>query len=121
LDGAAYGSTYGISTSGNALTLDFVTGRNVGSRTYLLDAPGHYHQFMLMNQEFTFDVDVSNRPCGLNGALYFSQMPADGGTAANPGNKAGANYGTGYCDSQCLQDIKFIDGMVFFSSVSYKD
>lgn len=26
------------------------------------------------------------------------------------GDKAGAAYGTGYCDAQCPQDIKFIDG-----------
>jgi cellulose 1,4-beta-cellobiosidase len=26
------------------------------------------------------------------------------------GNKAGAKYGTGYCDSQCPKDIKFING-----------
>jgi cellulose 1,4-beta-cellobiosidase len=25
-------------------------------------------------------------------------------------NKAGAKYGTGYCDSQCPQDMKFING-----------
>ena len=27
------------------------------------------------------------------------------------GNAAGAKYGTGYCDAQCPQDIKFIDGV----------
>ena len=27
-----------------------------------------------------------------------------------PGNKAGAKYGTGYCDAQCPHDIKLIDG-----------
>jgi cellulose 1,4-beta-cellobiosidase len=37
-------------------------------------------------------------------------MSADGGTSAYPTNKAGAQYGTGYCDSQCPQDIKFING-----------
>lgn len=66
--------------------------------------------FNLKNQEFTFDVDVSNLPCGLNGALYFVSMDADGGQSKYAGNKAGAKYGTGYCDSQCPQDIKFIDG-----------
>ncbi|KAF8652143.1 hypothetical protein AX16_004529 [Volvariella volvacea WC 439] len=30
--------------------------------------------------------------------------------AKNSGNKAGAKYGTGYCDSQCPRDIKFING-----------
>ena len=39
-------------------------------------------------------------------------MDADGGVAKFPANKAGANYGTGYCDSQCPQDIKFINGEV---------
>ena len=28
----------------------------------------------MANKEFTFDVDVSKLPCGINGALYFSQM-----------------------------------------------
>ena len=37
-------------------------------------------------------------------------MEADGGMSASPANKAGAKYGTGYCDSQCPQDIKFING-----------
>ena len=55
--------------------------------------------FKLKNKEFTFDVDVSNMPCGLNGALYFVEMEADGGKAKHPTNEAGAKYGTGYCDA----------------------
>jgi len=27
-------------------------------------------------------------------------------------NKAGAKYGTGYCDGQCPRDLKFINGQV---------
>jgi cellulose 1,4-beta-cellobiosidase len=73
-----------------------------------------YQMFNLLNAEFTFDVDVSQLPCGLNGALYFSEMEADGGMAKNPGNKAGAKYGTGYCDAQCPRDLKFINGEVRF-------
>lgn len=46
--------------------------------------------FKLKNMEFTFDVDVSNLPCGLNGALYFVKMDADGGVSQYPTNKAGA-------------------------------
>ncbi|KAF9070425.1 glycoside hydrolase family 7 protein [Rhodocollybia butyracea] len=109
-------TTYGVTTSGDALTLKFVTvseQANVGSRLYLM-APGsetEYQLFHLLNQEFTFDVDVSQLPCGINGALYFSQMDADGGVSRFPTNKAGAQYGTGYCDSQCPSDIKFIDGV----------
>jgi cellulose 1,4-beta-cellobiosidase len=78
-------------------------------------APGsttQYQMLQLLGQEFTFDVDVSNLPCGLNGALYFAEMDADGGMSKYSGNKAGAQYGTGYCDAQCPQDIKFINGEV---------
>jgi len=105
LDGADYSSTYGITTSGNALKLDFVTTSsqtNVGSRTYLMAAGSttEYQMLTLLGQEFTFDVDVSNLPCGLNGALYLAEMDADGGMARFPTNKAGAKYGTGYCDAQ---------------------
>jgi len=114
LDGADYEGTYGITASGDSLTLQLVTetstGTNVGSRVYLMADSEHYEMFQLKNSEFTFDVDVSNLPCGLNGALYFVEMSADGGVAAYPTNKAGAQYGTGYCDSQCPQDIKFING-----------
>jgi len=66
--------------------------------------------FELLGNEFTFDVDVSNIGCGLNGALYFVSMDLDGGLAKFSGNKAGAKYGTGYCDAQCPRDIKFING-----------
>jgi cellulose 1,4-beta-cellobiosidase len=107
---------YGITTSGNSLRLNFVTkgsGTNVGSRTYLMAAGDQkYESFNLLAAEFTFTVDVSKLPCGLNGALYFSQMEADGGSGGNPGNKAGAKYGTGYCDAQCPRDLKFINGKV---------
>ncbi|CAE6400526.1 hypothetical protein ACGC1H_000146 [Rhizoctonia solani] len=114
LEGADYPGTYGITTSGNALTLQFVTqsaNKNVGSRVYLMASDDtKYEMFKLKNQEFTFDVDVSNLPCGLNGALYFVEMDADGGMSRFPNNKAGAKYGTGYCDAQCARDIKFING-----------
>lgn len=111
LDGADYAGTYGITTSGNALTLKFVTQsqqKNVGSRVYLMADNTHYQSFKPLNQEITFDVDVSQLPCGLNGAVYFSEMPLDGGVSST--NKAGAQYGTGYCDSQCPRDLKFIGG-----------
>ncbi|TCD68295.1 hypothetical protein EIP91_011154 [Steccherinum ochraceum] len=114
LDGADYTGTYGVTATGSSLKLNFVTNganKNVGSRLYLMDTDTSYHMFKPLNQEFTFDVDVSTLPCGLNGALYFSEMDADGGMARFPTNKAGAKYGTGYCDSQCPRDLKFINGM----------
>lgn len=116
LEGADYAATYGATTSGNALKLTFVTkgssATNIGSRLYLMDTDTSYQQFDLLNNEFTFDVDVSNLPCGLNGALYFVSMDADGGLAKYSTNKAGAKYGVGYCDSQCPRDLKFINGQV---------
>lgn len=48
--------------------------------------------------------------CGLNGALYFVAMDEDGGMSKYSTNKAGAKYGTGYCDAQCPRDLKFING-----------
>ncbi|PVH87632.1 glycoside hydrolase family 7 protein [Cadophora sp. DSE1049] len=123
LDGADYSGTYGITTTGNALKLNFVTKKdqtNVGSRTYLMAAGSQtkYQMLKLLNKEFTFDVDVSNLPCGLNGALYFSEMDEDGGMSKYSTNKAGAKYGTGYCDAQCPQDVKFINGQA--NSVGWK-
>lgn len=116
MDGADYSSTYGITTSGDALTLQFVTGENVGSRLYLMDSSDEKYQgFDLLDNEFTFDVNVADLPCGLNGALYFTSMDLDGGVGRYPENKAGAKYGTGYCDSQCPRDLKFINGMVWLS------
>ncbi|KAG6816500.1 hypothetical protein H0H87_005582 [Tephrocybe sp. NHM501043] len=121
LEGADYANTYGVTVSGDALTLKFVTQssqKNIGSRLYLMNSDSQYEMFKLVNQEFSFDVDVSNLPCGLNGALYFSEMDADGGVSKYPTNKAGAKYGTGYCDSQCPRDLKFIAGEVQHLSLS---
>lgn len=117
LDGSGgYQSTYGVSTSGNAATLGFVTNgayaTNIGSRLYLMASDTEYQMFNLLGKEFTFDVDVTTLGCGLNGALYFVNMDADGGKSKYPANKAGAAYGTGYCDTQCAMDLKWINGLV---------
>jgi cellulose 1,4-beta-cellobiosidase len=84
LDGvpqADWRSPYGIHSDGNELQLNFVTrgqyGTNVGSRTYMLNGE-EYEMFQLLGQEFTFTVDVSNLPCGINGALYFVSMDKTG-------------------------------------------
>nr|BAF57427.1 putative glycosyl hydrolase family7 [uncultured symbiotic protist of Mastotermes darwiniensis] len=115
LEGADYSGTYGITSSGDSLTLKFVThgsySTNVGSRLYLLKDDNNYQIFNLAGKEFTFTVDVSNLPCGLNGALYFVEMDQDGGKGKHKENEAGAKYGTGYCDAQCPTDLKFIDGI----------
>jgi cellulose 1,4-beta-cellobiosidase len=114
LDGADYSGTYGINANNGGVSIRLITrgpySTNVGSRVYLMQDDTKYKMFKLLNQEFTFDVDVSQLPCGLNGALYFVQMDQDGGMSKYPNNKAGAAYGTGYCDAQCPHDIKFING-----------
>ena len=59
--------------------------------------------------EFTFDVDVSQLPCGVKASLDFVNMNGNGATRY-PTNNAGAKYGTGYCDAQCPKNLKFING-----------
>jgi len=104
-----YVSNYGVSTIQGGLELKFVTDKNAGSRLYLTEAGGErYKLFKLKNREFSFDVDVSSLPCGLNGAVYFSEMDAAGGSGGS--NEAGPKYGTGYCDAQCPHDVKFMAG-----------
>merc|ERR1712117_591397 len=60
--------------------------------------------------EFSLDVNDAELGCGLNGALYFVEMQADGGLGDYETNDAGAAYGTGYCDAQCPHDVKWING-----------
>lgn len=93
LEGADYSATYGITAGADALTLKFITkgqyATNIGSRLYLMKDSSNYEMFKLVGNEFTFDVDVSQLPCGLNGALYFVSMPQKGH------GETGAKYGTG--------------------------
>nr|BAF57463.1 putative glycosyl hydrolase family7 [uncultured symbiotic protist of Cryptocercus punctulatus] len=100
----------GVTTTGSTVRLPFVTPKgDVGSRVYLYDeSGGQYVLFKPINKEFTFDIETSTLACGINGALYFVEMDADGGTSKYPRNTAGAKYGTGYCDAQCPKDGKFI-------------
>lgn len=111
LNGFNY-SSIGVTTSGSAVRLPFITPTgDIGSRVYLFDeSAGEYVLFKVLNKELTFDIDTSTLGCGVNGALYFSEMYADGGKSKFPGNTAGAEYGTGYCDAQCPKDGKFIGG-----------
>jgi cellulase len=96
----------GVRTSGDALTLNqYISGNAVSPRVYLLDPNGQeYENVQLTGQELTFDVELSTLPCGMNGALYLSEMAMSGGkSATNPG----AEYGSGYCDAQCPKQTWF--------------
>jgi len=110
LEGTNYTSS-GVSTSAGTLTLNMYVGSNGASpRVYLLSPDGkNYEDLRLVGQEIAFDVDVSKLPCGMNGALYLSEMSMSGGRSAN--NPAGATMGTGYCDAQCPVS-NFINGEV---------
>lgn len=116
----------------------YSSGTNVGSRLYMMNGDDkvifltthkysffnvsilrspkncckckQYQMFKLKNKEFSIDVDDANIGCGLNGAVYFVEMDEDGGKSKYQDNKAGAEFGTGYCDAQCPHDIKYIAG-----------
>lgn len=102
LEGVSNYADYGVTTQGGSLTMNMFGKTGVSSpRIYLLaQDEKKYEMIKLTGQEFSFDVDVSKLPCGMNGALYFSEMEAKGGQS--PLNPGGAAYGTGYCDAQCF-------------------
>merc|ERR1711967_106247 len=81
---------------------------NVGSRSYVMENDSEYKLFRMLQKEISFEVDLSNMPCGTNAAIYFSEMEKSGNMG--PTNEAGAAYGTGYCDGQCARDLKFVKG-----------
>lgn len=114
LEGVEYGSL-GVLASDTAVTLrnylfDGKEHRGISPRVYLLAEDGeNYEPIKLLNQEISFQVDASNVGCGMNGALYLSEMDFSGGRSKL--NPAGAKYGTGYCDAQCPKS-DFINGVV---------
>jgi cellulose 1,4-beta-cellobiosidase len=119
LDGIDSYEKHGVVTKGNSLTMKLGTTNEYGPpRLYLMANESQYAMFHLLNKEFTFDVDMSKLPCGTNGALYFAEMDADGGMSKYPSNKAGAKYGTGYCDAQCPSHPRFIQGEASVSSAN---
>jgi cellulose 1,4-beta-cellobiosidase len=111
LEGVDYAGDSGVKEVSGGINLGFVTqtayGKSVGSRLYVTEGD-QYLQFNMLDKEIAFDVDVSALECGMNGAVYFVEMAADGEVGGN--NKGGVFRGTGYCDGQCARDIKFSDG-----------
>jgi cellulose 1,4-beta-cellobiosidase len=111
VDSADWKAPYGVSVSNNAVTLKYVTqgpyGTNVGSRLYIVSPDKKsYEGFDMRNREISFTVDVSKLPCGLNGAVYFSEMPL-----TNPySTSLDASFGVNYGDAQCANDIKYVGG-----------
>jgi hypothetical protein len=100
-----YVKDIGVTASGGTLQQKLVSqnsaanaGNNaIGSRLYLVDsADQKYELFKFVGKEFTYTVDMSEIPCGVNAALYSVEM--------QPGGKApgGVQYGYGYCDANCV-------------------
>lgn len=114
LDGISDYTSRGVITNGSDLTLLMLgaDGSELSPRLYLLnEAEDAYELLQLTGQEFSFDVDMSKLPCGMNSALYFSEMEASGGKDLSDIPVAGAPYGTGYCDAQCYT-TPFVNGLV---------
>ncbi|KEY69368.1 hypothetical protein S7711_08126 [Stachybotrys chartarum IBT 7711] len=114
LDGANYRRTYGITARNSSLSMRYLTHfdftSNANSRVFLMQDEETYQTFTLLGNEIAVDVDLSTVVCGLNAAFYFVAMEADGGMTSYPSNRAGAKYGTGYCDASCPQSSKFNGG-----------
>ena len=102
------------SRSGNGVDVGFVPqgpySLNVGSRSYLMEDDKEYKLFRMLEKEISCVVDMSNMPCGINSAIYFSEMENAGNMS--PTNIAGAAYGTGYCDGQRACDLKWVNGKI---------
>lgn len=118
-------SAVGVTTSGGTLHLDMLRDEDlfkISPRVYLLSKNEQdYEMIKLKGRELAFDVDVSKLPCGMNGALYMSEMEKKGGRSRL--NKGGPGYGTGYCDAQCyippflngeVSPRVFLDYTIFF-------
>ncbi|KAK0099576.1 hypothetical protein ONS96_008078 [Cadophora gregata f. sp. sojae] len=111
VDGISDYEKYGIKTEGGSLVMNQLNGDGsvVSPRAYLLNQEGDkYEMLKLSGGELSFDVDSSKLPCGMNGALYLSEMEEEGGKSEL--NPTGASYGGGYCDAQCYT-LPFINGV----------
>lgn len=112
VEGISDYTKYGVYTTGSSMAMHQLNtkGENVTPRVYLLDDDGrNYDLLKLTGNELAFDVDMSKMPCGMNGALYLTEMSETGGRSSlNPG---GAAYGSGYCDAQCFT-FPFVNGVV---------
>nr|BAF57392.1 putative glycosyl hydrolase family7 [uncultured symbiotic protist of Neotermes koshunensis] len=97
-----YEKDVGVTVSGGTVKQRLVSPnyqnyKVIGSRLYIVDADDKYYQlFTFIGKEFTYTVDMSEIPCGVNAALYTVEMPKAGKT---PG---GVEYGYGYCDANSV-------------------
>lgn len=111
LEGADY-AKLGVQTNGTTLNMRMyvyngTAYEKASPRLYLLaEDEQNYELLQLNNQELTYDVDMSQLGCGMNAAVYFSEMDASG--SRSDLNPAGAAYGTGYCDAQVRLLLQYV-------------
>lgn len=104
VDAQMYKETYGVSSVGDGIELQYVSkSGNVGSRLYLGTSGSGYTFLKLKNKQLSVEVDVSDLPCGLNSALYLVRM-----SAPTPELE---RLGVGYGDAQCPKNMRFVGSM----------
>lgn len=116
IEGADY-RAHGISTDGTSLKLDLgATAPHVPKdliRVMPLKENERYENKPLVRRhdsEYTFDIDVRNVPPGYKARVSLNWMWPDGARSEKKGDKAGARYGTGYCDATCDKGQRFVEG-----------
>jgi cellulase len=100
-----YEKEVGVITNGGTVSQRLISNykgsKVTGSRIYILASDDKtYEEFKFVGKEFTYTVDVSQIPCGVNAALYTSEMPALGKKTKD--DPYGPEGGTGYCDANCV-------------------
>ncbi|KAJ4161916.1 hypothetical protein BFJ63_vAg13185 [Fusarium oxysporum f. sp. narcissi] len=116
IEGADY-QAHGISTDDTSLTLDLGasaphTPKDL-IRVFALKEDERYLAPRLIDQrdsEYTFDLEIRNVPSGYKARVSLNWMWPDGGKSEAKGDKAGARYGTGYCDATCDLGQRFVEG-----------
>ncbi|KAF5251178.1 hypothetical protein FANTH_3722 [Fusarium anthophilum] len=116
IEGADY-RAHGIKTEGTSLTMDLgATAPHVPKdliRVMPLKDTERYPNKPLVRRhdsEYTFDIDVRNVPPGYKARVSLNWMEPDGARTRKKGDKAGAKYGTGYCDAACDKGQRFVEG-----------
>jgi cellulase len=100
-----YEKEVGVITNGGTVSQRLMStykgAKVTGSRIYILaENDKQYEEFKLVGKELSYTVDMSQIPCGVNAALYTSEMPQNGKkTTEDP---FGPEGGTGYCDANCV-------------------
>nr|BAF57380.1 putative glycosyl hydrolase family7 [uncultured symbiotic protist of Neotermes koshunensis] len=81
--GIDYEKDVGVTVKGDTVIQKLVSNgafkKVIGSRLYILTADEKlYEEFALVGKEFTYTVDMSEIPCGVNAALYTVEMGGEG-------------------------------------------